>query len=76
MNREKVGTKDFVVYSLEIYKRANTTDKNVLIIKNSLDKWLEKYSITYRRTQRVATLNNFRRALFLFFVLTIQQNSK
>ena len=76
MNREKVGTKDFVVYSLEIYKRANTADKNVVIIKNSLDKWLEKYSITYRRTQRVATLNNFRRALFLFFVLTIQQNSK
>lgn len=76
MNREKVGTKDFVVYSLDIYKRANTADKNVTIIKKSLDKWLEKYSQTYRRTQRGATINNFRRALFLFFVLTIQQNSK
>lgn len=61
----------FLLYCLEMYKKSNTTDKNIIKIKSILDEWLEDLG-TYKKTQRLATINNFRRALFLFFVITIQ----
>lgn len=63
----------FLLYCLEMYKKSNTTDKNIIKIKSILDEWLEDLG-TYKKTQRLATINNFRRALFLFFVITIQSN--
>jgi hypothetical protein len=64
----------FLLYCLETYKKSNTTDKNIIAIKAILDKWLEDLG-TYKKTQRLATINNFRRALFLFFVFSIQTTS-
>lgn len=75
-SKDLIGTNDFVYYCLDVYKRANTTDTNIEKIKAILDKWLSEYSATYRRSQRVATLNNFRKALFTFIVFTIQQSVK
>lgn len=75
-SKDKIGTNDFILYCLTVYKRANTTDENISKIKKILDSWLNKYSATYRRSNRVATLNDFRRALFTFVVYTIQQSTK
>lgn len=63
----------FLTFCLAVYKKSNTNDENVIKVKSILDMWIEKYSETYRKTQRVATLNNFRRALFTFFVFTLQR---
>ena len=63
----------FLTFCLAIYKKSNTNDENVIKVKSILDTWIEKYSETYRKTQRVATLNNFRRALYTFFVFTLQR---
>jgi hypothetical protein len=71
---EMIRSNDFIYYCLNIYKKANTTDKNIILIKTILDKWLTRYSASFKKTNRVATLNNFRRALFTFFVFTIQQS--
>ena len=64
----------FLVFCLSVYKKSNTTDDNIIKIKNTLDAWINKYSETYRKTQRVASLNNFRRAIYTFFVFTIQRS--
>lgn len=64
----------FLTFCLAVYKKSNTNDENVIKIKTILDTWIEKYSETYRKTQRVATVNNFRRALYTFFVFTIQRS--
>ena len=64
----------FLTFCLAVYKKSNTNDENVIKIKTILDTWIEKYSETYRKTQRVATVNNFRRALYIFFVFTIQRS--
>lgn len=64
----------FLTFCLAVYKKSNTNDENVIKIKTILDMWIEKYSETYRKTQRVATVNNFRRALYTFFVFTIQRS--
>lgn len=63
----------FLTFCLAVYKKSNTNDENVIKVKSILDTWIEKYSETYRKTQRVATLNNFRRALYTFFVFTLQR---
>ena len=63
----------FLTFCLAVYKKSNTNDENVIKVKSILDTWIKKYSETYRKTQRVATLNNFRRALYTFFVFTLQR---
>ena len=68
---QEVNSNKFLMYCMETYKKSNTTDKNIIRIKKILDKWLENLG-TYKKTQRFATINSFRRALFLFFVLSIQ----
>jgi hypothetical protein len=74
--REAVSSNDFYFFCMDVYGQANTTNKNVIKIKVILDKWLNMYSAHYRKTNRVGTLNNFRRALYTFMVFTIQQTSK
>ncbi len=71
---EQVKTNDFMVYCLQIYRRSNTTDKNIIKIKKILDGWLDEVGLT-GKTSRTATIIGFRKALFTFFVMEIQQNA-
>ncbi len=64
----------FLTYAVATYKKSNTTDKNILKIKEVLDKWMDDIDI-YKKTQRQATINDFRRAIYLFFVMTIMRNA-
>ena len=74
--KEKLGSNDFYVFSDNLYRQANVKNKNVMLVKALLDKWLEKYSAHYRRTNRENTINGFRKAMFRFMVFTIQQSVK
>lgn len=69
-----INSNDFLLYCLEMYKKSNTTDENIIKIKKILDSWLEDLG-TYKKTQRNATINSFRKALLVFFVLSIQTQS-
>ena len=62
----------FTLYCANMYKKSNTLDTNILKIKSILDNWLAKYSDRYNKTNRVSTLNLFRKSLYMFFVFTIQ----
>lgn len=75
-SKEMISSNDFTTFCLSVYKQANTNDKNVEKIKKTLDSWLNKYSATYKKSNRVNTLSNFRRALYSFIVFTIQQSSR
>lgn len=66
-----INSDKFLIYCLDTYKRSNTTNKNIVEIKKILDGWLERLDV-YKKTQRLATINAFRRALYMFFVLSIQ----
>jgi hypothetical protein len=68
---EDINSNKFLIYCLDIYKRSNTVNKNIIKIKAILDKWLEDLG-TYSKTQNKTTLNGFRRALYTFFVMSIQ----
>lgn len=73
--QNEIRSNNFLIFSLSVYKRTNVSNENIMELKNTLDRWLNTYSETYRKTNRIATLSNFKKALFLFFVLTIQNNS-
>lgn len=67
---DEINSDKFLVYCLDIYKRSNTTDENIIAIKRILDSWLSELGL-YKKTQRLATINNFRKAMYTFFVMSI-----
>lgn len=71
---QDIHSKKFLYECIEIYKKSNTNDKVILEIKDILDKWLKTYSLRYNKTNREATLSSFRRAIYMYFVLHMQQS--
>ena len=63
----------FVLYAADTYKKSNTINTNIVKVKEILDKWLTQYSTAYKKSNRVGTLNLFRRALYMFFIFSIQR---
>lgn len=72
----QVGSKKFTAKCLEIYKKSNTNDSSILEIKRILDRWLNKHSEKYKKTNREATLSYYRRAIYIYFVLHVQSSSR
>jgi thymidylate synthase ThyX len=72
---DEIRSKKFIVHAIDLYKKSNTNDELVIKIKSILDQWLKENSDNYAKTQRKATLTNFRRALYYFFIFTIQNYS-
>jgi len=69
----EISSKLFIIETMAIYKKSNTKDESINRIKQILDLWLSETSVTYMKTQRVATKNNFRKGIFMYFVLFIYQ---
>jgi len=58
----------FIAKMDNTFKKGNSIDKNIIKIKTLLDKWLVQGSAVYRATNREATMNNFRRAVYMYFI--------
>ena len=65
----------FLLHANNLYKKSNTNDEKIIKIKKILDKWMVEDLDVYKKTQRQATINNFRRGLYLFFVISIMKLS-
>lgn len=72
-NYESIASKKFIAYSIAIYSKSNVKDENILKIKDLLDKFLIETCERYMNTNRDATKSNYRKGLYIFFVLFIQQ---
>lgn len=70
---EQIKSKDYIMSILQIYKRTNVKDQNLNTIRNILDKWVEDNGVK-KRIKRQATLNNFKKSIYIFVALTIQDN--
>lgn len=57
-----------------IYKKGNSSNKNIIKIKELMNKWLEDGSSTYRATNRLATKNDFRKSIFYYFIFLVTSN--
>lgn len=73
---DMIRSATFISYLIEVYKKSNTTDNNIKTVRYLLNKWLSDYSSRYKNTNRTATIQSFRKALFFFFIFTIQAGVK
>jgi hypothetical protein len=61
----------FLAAANSIYKKGNSKDNNIVMIKSITHDWLSKGSPVYARTTRVATINTYRKCIFLYFVMAV-----
>lgn len=66
-----VNSNKFLVAADAIYKKGNSNDKKIIAIKDYTHKWLKRASNTYRSVTRVATINDYRKAIYMYFVLFV-----
>ena len=72
---KNVLTMNFITYS--ITPKPNTKDEHVLELKNIIDNWLNTGSVLYRkRKHRLATRNNYNKALLMYLAMSIYQANK
>ena len=67
-----INSKDFLAFALALYKKTNSKDVNITNIKQTLDKWGEEIGLHADYT-RAATLVDYKRAIYIFFVFSIQR---
>ena len=69
-----IKSKDYLLSMLEVYKRTNDKDVNLNKIRKTLDEWMV-ISGSSKRITRKASISSFKKAMFVFTVLTIQNNA-
>lgn len=73
---DKIHTIHFAAAMDQIYKKGNSKNKNILLIKELSDKWLKAASKTYRASNREGTINNFRKSIYFYFVYVVVFNDE
>lgn len=67
----EINSKAFLEFCLAVYKKANSNNKNIANIKNILEQWGEVVGLN--KSFGHTALSNYKRAIYMFFVLTIQK---
>lgn len=68
---EEIQGNDFLTFGLELNRQSNSQSKNLIKIKTVLDEWVHELGID-QKSKRPATINAFKRAMFIFIILSIQ----
>jgi hypothetical protein len=71
---ESIGTKTFVFVAMQNYTKSNTNDQAVLRSRELLEELLGATSQKYTQSERAATKGNFRKAIYVYHVLLVQQS--
>lgn len=71
INRVNVRNFKFVQTMDSIFRKGNSKDKNILQAKELIDGWLRRGSATYRKTTRIPTISEYRRGVYMYFLLLI-----
>lgn len=66
-----IKSRNFIAVCHALYLKSNTSNESILKIKEILDVWLTECSDNYNKTERIATKNNFRKAVYMYYVLNI-----
>lgn len=69
---EDLGSNKFYVYCIKVYRQSNTTNTNIIKIKAILDRWVKELDLK-KKVGSPGTVGNYRKAIFIFFVFTIEK---
>lgn len=70
-----IGTNKFLYFCMNVYKTPNTKNEQITKIKEVLDGWVEQLHM-YEKAGTLGTINNHRRAIYMFLVLSIIKSAK
>lgn len=68
-----IKSKDYLITMLDIYKRTNVKDTNLNGIRSLIDAWMAQ-SPASKKITRKASISSFKKAMYVFVALTIQDN--
>lgn len=71
---KRIHSMVFVSEMDKLYRKGNNTSANVARIKEILNGWLDVSSQLYRNASRAALKNDYRKAIFMYFVYEIASN--
>ena len=73
--RQDINSSRFLTWSAELFRKTNSNNPNIRTIKTLLDKWAEETGI-HRKFKREASRVNYKKAIFWYFILSIQVLNK
>jgi len=69
---QNINSSYFLTWGMAMFKKTNSNNKNIKLIKSTLDKWAEASGIHNKYT-REASRVNYKKAIFLYILLSIQK---
>lgn len=73
--KEDINSSHFLVWSSELFRKTNSNNENIKCIKDTLDKWAEETGV-HAKFHREASRVNYKKAIFWYFILSIQYYNK
>jgi hypothetical protein len=73
--REDINSTHFLTWSAELFRKTNSNNPNIKCIKNTLDKWAEESGV-HAKFKREASRVSYKKAIFWYFILSIQYYNK
>lgn len=67
----EINEQIFLKFALDLFRRTNSQDENVVTIKEFLQKWSEDSGVT-QRFRREASQINYKKGIFMYIILCIQ----
>ena len=73
--KSDINSSNFLVWSSELFRKTNSNNPNIKNIKDTLDMWGEKSGV-HSKFKREASRINYKKAIFWYFILSIQYYNK
>ena len=73
--KQDINSSYFLKWSSELFRKTNSNNDNIRNIKNTLDKWAEESGV-HAKFKREASRVNYKKAIFWYFILSIQYYNK
>lgn len=70
-SRAEINTSAFLTWAAELFRKTNSNDPNISNIKKTLNEWGEMSGL-HQKFQREASRINYKKAIFYYFILSIQ----
>ena len=73
--KQDINSTFFLKWSSELFRKTNSNNPNIKNIKDTLDKWGEETGV-HAKFKREASRVNYKKAIFWYFILSIQYYNK
>ena len=71
----EINDKKFIGFGIALFRRTNSGNENVKIIKDTLNQWGEESGI-HTKFQRIPSRVNYKKAIFMYIIMCIQYYNK